>query len=45
VPRINVERHGRTPESASRAAAKEFLASNFRYAQVETTVDEDSISA
>jgi len=43
VPRINVERHGRTPESASRAAAKEFLASNSRYVQVETTVDEDRI--
>jgi hypothetical protein len=45
VPRINVERHGRTPESASKAAAKEFFASNFRYQQVETTVDEDRISA
>jgi hypothetical protein len=45
VPRINVERHGRTPESASRAAAKEFFASNLRYLQVETTVDEDRISA
>jgi hypothetical protein len=43
VPRINVERHGRTPESASQAAAKEFFASNFRYQQVETTVDEDLI--
>ena len=45
VPRINVERHGRTPENASKAAAKEFFASNFRYRQVETTVDEDRISA
>ena len=45
VPRINVERHGRTPEGASKAAAKEFLASNLRYLQVETTVDEDRISA
>jgi len=44
VPRINVERHGRAPETASRTAAKEFFASNFRYAQVETTVDEDMIS-
>ena len=44
VPRINVERQGRTPESASRTAAKEFLASNSRYMQVETTVDEDRIS-
>ena len=44
VPRINVERHGRTPESAGRAAAKEFLASNSRYLQVETTIDEDRIS-
>lgn len=44
VPRINVERHGRTPESASRVAAKEFLASNVRYGQVETTVDEDRVS-
>lgn len=45
VPRINVDRHGRTPEIASKAAAKEFLASNLRYVQVETTVDEDRISA
>jgi hypothetical protein len=45
VPRINVPRDGRTPESASRAAAKEFLASNSRYLQVETTIDEDRISA
>ena len=44
VPRINVERHGRTPEGASKAAAKEFLAANSRYLQVETTVDEDRIS-
>ena len=45
VPRINVDRNGRTPEIASRAAAKEFLASNVRYRQVETTVDEDRISS
>jgi hypothetical protein len=45
APRINVERLGRTPEAASRAAAREFFASNLRYSQVETTVDEDSISA
>jgi hypothetical protein len=45
VPRINVERHGRTPELAARVAAKEFFASNVRYLQVETTVDEDRISA
>jgi hypothetical protein len=45
VPRINVERQGRSPESASKTAAKEFFASNFRYRQVETTVDEDRISA
>jgi len=44
VPRISVERQGRTPEGASRAAAKEFFASNSRYAQVEMTVEEDSIS-
>jgi hypothetical protein len=44
APRINVERLGRTPEAASRAAAKEFFASNLRYSQVETTVDEDRIS-
>jgi len=45
VPRINIERHGRTPENASRAAAKEFLASNVRYRQVETTVDEDRVDS
>jgi hypothetical protein len=45
APRINVERLGRAPEVASRAAAKEFFASNLRYQQVETTVDEDLISA
>ena len=45
VPRINVQRHGRTPESAGRAAAREFLAANSRYVQVETTVDEDAVSA
>ena len=45
VPRINVGRHGRSPEAAGRAAAKEFLAANPRYGQVEMTVDEDSISA
>ncbi len=45
VPRINVERQGRTPEAAGAAGAKEFFASNFRYAQVEMTVDEDSVSA
>jgi hypothetical protein len=39
-----VERLGRTPEAASRSAAKEFFASNFRYSEVETTVDEDCIS-
>jgi len=44
VPRINVERYGRTPKAAGGAAAKEFFASNFRYSQVEMTVDEDSIS-
>ncbi|HME68696.1 MAG TPA: hypothetical protein VKM54_02375 [Myxococcota bacterium] len=44
VPRINVERHGRTAEAAGAAGAKEFFASNFRYAQVEMTVDEDNIS-
>jgi hypothetical protein len=44
VPRINVDRHGRTPEIASRTAAREFFASNARYLQVETTVDEDRIS-
>ena len=44
VPRINVDRHGRTPELASRTAAMEFFASNARYLQVETTVDEDAIS-
>jgi len=45
VPRINVDRDGRTPEIASRTAAREFFASNLRYLQVETTVDEDRISA
>jgi hypothetical protein len=45
VPRINVERHGRAPELAGRVAAKEFFASNVRYLQVETTVDEDRVSA
>jgi hypothetical protein len=45
VPRINVRRHGRNPEDAGRAAAKEFLAANPRYSQVEMTVDEDSISS
>ena len=44
VPRINVERYGRTPKAAGAAGAKEFFAANFRYAQVEMTVDEDSIS-
>jgi len=44
VPRINVERHGRTPETASRTAAREFFASNVCYLQVETTVDEDHVS-
>jgi hypothetical protein len=44
VPRINVDRHGRTPELAARTAAREFFASNARYLQVETTVDEDRIS-
>jgi hypothetical protein len=44
APRINVERLGRTPEGAGRAAGKEFLASNLRYSHVETTVDEDCIS-
>jgi hypothetical protein len=44
APRINVERRGRAPETAGRTAAKEFLASNLRYSQVETTVDEDCIS-
>ena len=44
VPRINVERHGRAPETASRTAAKEFFASNLLYMQVETTIDEDAIS-
>ncbi len=44
VPRINVERQGRTPEAASQAAAMEFFASNARYAQVEMTVDQDRIS-
>jgi hypothetical protein len=44
VPRINVERQGRAPETASKTAAKEFFASNFRYMQVEMTVDEDTIS-
>jgi hypothetical protein len=45
VPRINVERQGRSPENASRAAAKEFFASNLRYSQVEMTVDEDKINS
>jgi len=45
IPRINVDRAGRTPEIASRTAAREFFASNVRYLQVETTVDEDTISA
>jgi len=45
VPRINVERNGRNPEDASKAAAREFFASNPRYAQVEMTVDQDEISA
>jgi hypothetical protein len=45
IPRINVRRHGRNPEEAGKAAAKEFLAANPRYGQVEMTVDEDSISA
>jgi hypothetical protein len=44
VPRINVDRHGRTPQSAAGTAAREFFASNARYLQVETTVDEDRIS-
>jgi hypothetical protein len=35
---------GRAPEAAGRAAAKEFLAANPRYSQVEMTVDEDCIS-
>jgi hypothetical protein len=45
IPRINVRRHGRNPEEAGKAAAKEFLAANPRYGQVEMTVEEDSISA
>jgi hypothetical protein len=45
VPRINVDREGRTPEIASQTAAREFFASNVRYLQVETTVDEDRVSA
>jgi hypothetical protein len=45
IPRINVDRQGRTPELASGTAAREFFASNARYLQVETTVDEDRISA
>jgi len=45
VPRINVDREGRSPEIASRTAAREFFAANVRYLQVETTVDEDTISA
>lgn len=45
VPRINVDRDGRTPELASRTAATEFFASNVRYLQVETTVDEDRIGS
>jgi len=45
APRINVARLGRTPEAASRSAAKEFFAANFRYSEVETTVDEDRISS
>jgi hypothetical protein len=44
APRVNVERQGRAPEAAGRAAAKEFLAANPRYSQVEMTVDEDCIS-
>jgi hypothetical protein len=38
-------RHGRSPEAAGRAAAREFLAANPRYLQVEMTVDEDHISS
>jgi hypothetical protein len=45
IPRINVGRHGRNPEEAGKAGAKEFLAANPRYGQVEMTVDEDSISS
>jgi hypothetical protein len=45
VPRINVMRHGRNPEDAGKAAAREFLAANPRYLQVEMTVDEDDISS
>jgi hypothetical protein len=45
VPRINVGRHGRNPEDAGKAAAREFLAANPRYLQVEMTVDEDYISS
>jgi plasmid stability protein len=44
IPRINAARHGRGPEEAARDGAKEFLAANHRYRQVEMTVDEDSIS-
>ena len=43
MPRINAARHGRGPEEAARDGAKEFLAANHRYRQVEMTVDEDSI--
>jgi hypothetical protein len=45
VPRINVMRHGRSPEDAGKSAAREFLAANPRYLQVEMTVDEDDISS
>jgi hypothetical protein len=45
VPRINVMRHGRSPEDAGRAAAREFLAANPVYLQVEMTIDEDDISS
>jgi len=38
-------RHGRNPEDAGKAAAREFLAANPRYLQVEMTVDEDDISS
>jgi hypothetical protein len=45
VPRINILRHGRSPEDAGKAGAREFLAANPRYLRVEMTVDEDNISS
>ncbi len=38
-------RHGRSPEDAGKAAAREFLAANPSYLQVQMTVDEDNISS